>query len=768
MPLPRPILDDRSYEQLRNELIRRIPVYNREWTDHNPSDPGITLVELFAFLAENLLYRFNQIPETTWLEFLRLLQIPLRPVQPAQALVTMRTPTRSGAAGEDPAGALIPLGTEVQAGDIPFETRTEVRVLPVSCVAVAKVRCDKPAEPELLTVFQDSEMAAQLTAGEQSQCYQTARVGGQDQPVDFDAAVDGMLWVAVLTEMDSDLSELRRALTERREATPTRSGAAGLLLNLGFVPDPVPASQVDPGATPPREKDLWLCPGTGETDPVLSAIHWQISTGELVDKNRPRYADLTVEGDTTKGLSQEGVVRLRLPRTLADMGVFVPDDPGQAGTRDLPPVLEDADEKKILFWLRAFRPVGPAADERAGFGKVVHVGLNAAEVVQQRRARAEYLGNGTGQPNQAYPLTQSGIMAGSLVVDVEGPQGWKEWTAVDGFHASGRSDRHYVLDAEAGVVRFGNGLQGYPPPLGQRIRARTYLVCRGAAGNVPAQAISKLANIAADVEVTNPMRAHGGDDAESAQAGLDRIPGELRRRDRAVTADDFKELALMTPGGGGSGVGRAECLPRFHPDTRRQNVAGAVTVVVWPKEDPQHPDAPVPGRPLLRRVCCWLDRRRLITTELYVIGPRYHPIQVSVGLRVKQGYGIEAVRRWAELILRQYVAPLPPYGPDGHGWPLGRKVIAAELQAAVLQVEGVEYLEALKLADGGTVGANDYSPALKESLVVEIEPDEVIELKSVTVVANVPADRVPAPGQGPQPEPPPVVLVPIPTRQDEC
>lgn len=66
------------------------------------------------------------------------------------------------------------------------------------------------------------------------------------------------------------------------------------------------------------------------------------------------------------------MVRLRLPRTPEDMGVFVLEDPGQAGTRDLPPVLEDADEKKILFWLRAFRPVGPAPDERAGFGKVVH------------------------------------------------------------------------------------------------------------------------------------------------------------------------------------------------------------------------------------------------------------------------------------------------------------------------------------------------------------------------------------------------------------
>jgi len=69
MPLPNPIIDDRSYQQLRDELVRRIPVYTPEWTDFNASDPGVTLIELFAFLGENLLFRFNQIPETTKLAY---------------------------------------------------------------------------------------------------------------------------------------------------------------------------------------------------------------------------------------------------------------------------------------------------------------------------------------------------------------------------------------------------------------------------------------------------------------------------------------------------------------------------------------------------------------------------------------------------------------------------------------------------------------------------------------------------------------------------
>ena len=136
MPIPNPILDDRSYQQLRDELVRRIPVYTPEWTDHNASDPGITLIELFSFLGENLLFRFNQIPETAKLAFLRLLQVPLRPATAARALLTM-----SADASE---GLLVPQGSEARAGSLLFETTTEVKVYPVTLTALARIHSPAP------------------------------------------------------------------------------------------------------------------------------------------------------------------------------------------------------------------------------------------------------------------------------------------------------------------------------------------------------------------------------------------------------------------------------------------------------------------------------------------------------------------------------------------------------------------------------------------------------------------------------------------------
>jgi hypothetical protein len=73
MPIPLPNLDDLTYAELVDEARAMIPVHAPRWTDHNPSDPGIALIELSAWLTEMVLYRTNRIPDKTTWAFLRLL-----------------------------------------------------------------------------------------------------------------------------------------------------------------------------------------------------------------------------------------------------------------------------------------------------------------------------------------------------------------------------------------------------------------------------------------------------------------------------------------------------------------------------------------------------------------------------------------------------------------------------------------------------------------------------------------------------------------------
>lgn len=746
MPLPSPILDDRSYQQLRDELVRRIPVYAPEWTDHNASDPGITLIELFAFLGENLLFRFNQIPDATKLAFLKLLHIPLRPAAPARAMVTLANTDQTGAA------VPVPLATPMLAGSVPFESLTEVMVWPLEITAIGKIVAPEPDAPDSQEFAQASiDARGGIHAGERAAYYVNLVVPGDPAaadaapvdfssavgPVDFGKSVDGAVWIAVRRTRATHLSELGSAL-----------------LNIGVIPDPQAPSLdlIEP------------CPGPSTADSGAEMI-WQVSTGRVDHHGLPTYKTLKVEGDTTRGLATQGVVRLRLPDDITSVGVYTPPDPDLVGTDSYPPQLEDDQlAADVTFWLRGMR-----RDPTQPLGRILFLGINATDVVQMLKAAPEFVGTGTAQASQTYTLVHGPVVQGTTRIQVEQGSGWVDWQAADGFEDSQEDSRHYVLDSEAATVTFGNGVRGRAPQIGERIRALEYRYGGGVAGNVGAKAITRITGVTG-VTVSNPLPAVGGAPGESVAGGLDRVPGEFRRHDRAVTKNDFQELALATPG---AAVGRADCLPLFDPRTKIRDAAGVVSVVVWPRQDLKNPNAPMPDRTLLGQVCGWLDARRLVTTELYVIPPTYRKIAVAVGVQAKPGYGIEAVRRWVELVIRQYLAPLPPYGPDGGGWPLGRAVYGPELEAAALQVEGVQYLECVRLAVWNstsgqwteaaavTSGAADGCPP-RENIV--LEPWEVPEVAEITVVQG-PAMT---PGQALGPVKAPLVPIPIPTIKSKC
>src|SRR4051812_16613868 len=136
MPLQIPNLDDRKYQDLLDEALARIPVHTPEWTNFNESDPGVTLVEVFAFLTENLLYVANQVPERNRLKFLTLLGVPLQPATAARGLVTFnneRGPLET---------VTLSSGFEVGAGSVPFRVRAGLDVLPVEAQVFTKRRLD--------------------------------------------------------------------------------------------------------------------------------------------------------------------------------------------------------------------------------------------------------------------------------------------------------------------------------------------------------------------------------------------------------------------------------------------------------------------------------------------------------------------------------------------------------------------------------------------------------------------------------------------------
>jgi predicted phage baseplate assembly protein len=107
MTLPAPNLDDRRFQDLVDDAKRLVQRNTQKWTDHNVSDPGVTLIEAFAWMTDQLLYRLNRVPDRNYIKFLELIGVHLYPPSAAHAPVTFWL------SAPQPATVTIPAGTEV-------------------------------------------------------------------------------------------------------------------------------------------------------------------------------------------------------------------------------------------------------------------------------------------------------------------------------------------------------------------------------------------------------------------------------------------------------------------------------------------------------------------------------------------------------------------------------------------------------------------------------------------------------------------------------
>lgn len=693
MPITLPVLDDRNYEEILEEAVRRIPVYTPEWTNFE-SDPGLTIVQLFAFLTENLLYRANRIPERNRLKFLQLLNVALLPASPAQGLVAI----------QNERGPVEPLlleqGVVLAAGNVQFITRDFINVMPVQAQVYYK-RPIASTDPTYETYREKYEavLAAHLAAqadaeglpfpgseefealGITPQFYEPALLPmpkrGEPLPAfDLESTDDRSLYLALLAPQPEWVDAARRAM-------------ANGVLSIGLAP-------ATDGSVPPLQPVQ-----TGSRRPQPPGLIFEtpdLSTSSLVPTARYRRLKVVQQMDV---FNSPGLILVELP----DAGGLIPwsfDEPLEEGTGDFPPRLEDDKvRERLVTWLRIRLPANDIGEEGGEIDRrIAWVGINAARVVQAIPVVNENLGLGTGEPDQVFALANVPILLSSLTVAVEETTGWQIWRRVDDLYAAGPDDRVFTSDAESGLLRFGDGLRGRRPR--GRVLA-SYEYGGGPQGNVSIGALNASPDprLQGGYKISNPIPTMGGALGETAADGERRIPLYIRHKDRLVTLQDFRDVTRRTPG---VNVGRVEVLPLFMPVEPDLEAPGVVTVIAIPLLDRLNPLWPTPDRLFLRRVCEHLDVRRLVTTEIYVRGPEYLSVYISVGVQVRAGFFIDQVKQDAERQLQIYLSSLPPGGPDGTGWPLNKGLVRKELEAVVTRVPGVDYVESLQM---GVTSAED-------------------------------------------------------------
>jgi predicted phage baseplate assembly protein len=329
------------------------------------------------------------------------------------------------------------------------------------------------------------------------------------------------------------------------------------------------------------------------------------------------------------------------------------------------------------------------------------------------------VGSGTGSPGQVIDLPGAPLVATSLELFTSEATDADlcHWRRQDDFDASGPADAHYVLEPTAGRVTFGDGDRGRVVVAGRSIHAR-YLTMRAEAGNLARgtpltiadrpwnqrqlggtyESIAWLNNRLA---MTTLADAVGGTAAESLEQASGRALETWERVERAVTLDDYRRLALGTPG---ATIARSQALANLHPAFPCYRAPGIVTVVIVPCLPT---DRPAPSDGLRRHVAAFLARRSPLGTRVEVVGPIYHQVAIHATVRAVAGASLARVRSDVVDALDAFLHPLHG-GPDGAGWPFGRDVFRSELMQVIDRVAGVDHVVDLAtIADGGEPSCGD-------------------------------------------------------------
>lgn len=741
MPLTEPQFEIQTYREILDDAIARIPAHTPEWTNRAEPDPGITLLQLFSYMYEALHYRANLIPERNRQKFLRLLQIPVRPASAAQGLVTF----------SNPRGVFDVLTLEenqtVNAGNVSFKSERGLDVLPIESRIYYKRALTGQAFTDadavyrdLFAVLQEDEPDSELSYYETTP-YEPATEGTSLRSIDIARdTVDGCLWLALLARPQDDVDTAREKI-------------ANSFLSLGLMPVLDDTGRVlEPDASAVADSEAAL---TFELPNATDA--------------RIRYEPINsrIEHDL---LSRPGVVKLALP--ARESLVTWPEEPLTAGVDNRPPSLDNTDDgPRLITWVRIRAPqvdttVLPA--DRASSVRFAWLGINAAPVVQRIDVPGERLENGDGTPDQVRRLANVPVIDGSLTLTVNGV----EWNPIDDLAAAepevssltstpGRSDEEdlrqvYRIDLESGEIFFGDGAHGERPLNGAIIQA-SYSFGGGPQGMVGIGTVNKSPLLPSGIKVSNPVPTWGGSAGESTADAERLIPGQIRHRNRLVSADDYRDVALRTPG---VEIGRIEVLPLFRPGFGDQSLDGAVTVMVIPT------DGQVPDHFFLSSVCDYLAPRRIITTELHVRGPEFIPVWVSVGLDIVPGFDPAPVREAVKQQVERFLSPLEGGYPRegelaGDGWPLRRAVDALEIQATVTRVDGVSRVNGLLLA----------TAAESDTDAIDLEGLELPQLMKVGVALGDPLPMDAVRGEIDADQDPRNRLtnvIPVPVIPDEC
>ena len=736
MALVLPKLDDKPFEQIFEEARQLIPSNAPEWTDHNVHDPGITFTELFAWLAEISHYRLDRTSAASYERFFSLMGVTPEPARAAEVTVAFEFDPLSK-------GLLTPANTKMSAigiDDLPFQTFVDQYLTKAK---VKRVVTDAGGRQVVQTTAEKNEAGHYEAFG-------PSPTAGDFLRLEFEKWFDEPRGQFHVTLFEDDLPA-RKPFSDKPEGfEPSakirweyRSDAPGVseekwtalkvihdgTLSFSRSGDVVFESPTDPAAGEHKELRAVVLDGRFEIPPRIVAIR--------TNTVRARQVETIVNEDLGPGLGiADQLVQLKkFPLLINNQ---VDDGPFQVGEvldwEALTARLRDAENlyksprKETVIYLREKLRAIAGNDISATPSDIRNLDYRLAqafdqlisdpdlyqpekfkdlnipeELIESRRCRNQSTSRRLNRLllQLVFPdllvSDRCEIQVGVPAARVQDEfKTWRTWQRVDDFLKSGPDDYHYVLDSETGTVLFGNGLNGRVPEKTERIRARFYRLSQFEQGNIKAGHQWVLDRVPPSTPIVNRVNstaASGGRSKESVDDTRIRTRAVFHKERAVLTKTDYENLARDTPG---LRVARAKLVANFNPKFHSLKLPGEVTLIVEAQPPPRaaFPNATptTPSQGFLATIKNYVESRRVVTSNVNVIGPEYVKVSVSGNVFLKKRVSESETRESINRALAQFFDPVSGGPVAGQGWPFGRSIFPSEISQQLVKVDGVDYV----------------------------------------------------------------------------
>ncbi len=665
-----PDLDDQKYSDIVEAAKHRISVVFPEWTDYNEHDPGITIIELFAWLKEMQQYYLNRISDRSYENMLKLLGIDIYPPCPAATAVYFdgdNIPERvvKGSTVTTPDGTVFTAGSHfrrapfsigsiyiensdgfVNISDIASDHDTSFfpfgnKLHNDSCrLYIGLDMIDEARFSEGISLFFDTEDRCAVSRNP------VGDSGYSPRDIQWEYSTAGGFEKCELIKDDTC------ALAFSGEVT-VRTGSDLCVYSVDGLPEG-------------RWLRMRLLSCGCEDMPRLKAIYT-----DVLPLSQYR-ADALFEDFV---LSQGEVFVSDMLAVKGLCFVLMRDEHGWQYIDD---ALIEKRSDGVLIKLDKYASL--AADDGASNVRVIYC--------SEEFARSRMFLSSDGLPSQEFEFDSDGLLLTQdlrlMVFDREDSQypRWREYSYIDSLELAGPYDLCFTYDAERRRLVFGDNENGEAPTGGnENIMIISCTVTSGAKGNMPAGSLTEMQVGAEVYSLTHNAACIGGRNRENFRHAMGRLKASLSDCTRAVTAEDYRTLAMRTPG---LRIADAKAIPFFDPDVSVYPADGLnniISLVVLPYSAGAFP---MPDERFIDAVREHIENYRLITTKIKVIAPIYIKVDISADI-VCGTREVGQAMKCAEAAVRRL---LSVYG-DKKGTRFGEPVGEAEVIASICSAEGV-------------------------------------------------------------------------------